>query len=350
MRNFILIAIALFVSIILFFVLLIRKKQDEKKIKNIIQSISSEAFNQKIEQAISFLRSKYDKTYIFRDPYLMCIEQAKGCESNWRVLMLAQNIIYEKYEDILIEELPEIFRRAKEIEELEYKRAKRRALKNYPVEIYCNFSRGHPDNMNFVKEIINGYSERLKGWRDINYYTPLWQWRKIWDESFCTAALANVEEAKHIVENVLDNHYNVYLQKSAQKVENIWKYKTSLVDEIDYLVRRGFNCDNKYLEFVKNYFNELKDEFLKREKNDWRYALLILGTIKDFPDIVGKGTSELIKDSIISIVNGIDNDGMLSVWRSREGLSRNRYISGATIYTLNALDIIFYFKGSSSNY
>ncbi len=223
MKNFILISSALFVGIILFVVLLLKKTHNNNKIKNIIPSITTEEFDKRLEKAINFLQSKYDIKYIFRDPYLMCVEQVKDCESHWRVLMLAQNIVYGKYEEQLIQKLPNIFLRAKEIEESEYKKAKNKQLKDYPLEIYCNFSLGHPDNISFVKEIINSYSENLQGWIDINRYRTDWQWRKIWDESFCIGALASAYNTKTLLDSVLDNHYNILYQMLSRNVKNIGK-------------------------------------------------------------------------------------------------------------------------------
>ncbi len=352
MRNFIIIAIVLFISILLF-VLLLRKNVDKQNdSKNVISNISNEEVDQKIKKAIAFLKGKVDTTYLFRDPYLMCIDQVKECESNWRVLLLAQNISYDKYEDEIVQEIPDFFILAKRLEESEYKKVKTKPFNNYPLEIYCNFSRGHPENVNLITQIMKNYDSEISGWIHIERYRKEWQWRKIWDESFCTAALADYQDAYTVISKVLENHHNVWLQAQKKKVANLHKYTSSFLWEILYLYKKKeLKLEQSYIDFLKNYFTEIRQKIKNKAQNAHNYAIDLLYLIKDFPAISDENLGNLIKECLLTIINGIDEDGKLPVIMKDEKIkSNNIYLSYTTINTLMGLNLIFYFRKIISYY
>lgn len=351
MRNFIIITIILFISILLFFVLLTKKVDKQGTGENNISNLDNKSMDQKIKRAIDFLRKKVDSTYLFRDPYLMCVDQVKDCESYWRVLLLAQNVIYDKYEDEFIQEIPDFFRNAKTLEEGEYKKVKNKPFKNYPVEIYCNFLRGHPENVNLINEVTKSYINKFSGWIDINYYAEGWQWRKIWDESFCTAALVDYQDAYTVISKVLENHYNVLLQAEKDRVTNLHKYKASFAFETLYLRRKGFKLAQSYVDFLKSYFDEIRHKVKSKGQNAHNYAINVLYLVKDFPGISDENLVNLIKECLLIIINAIDDDGKLPFLpKDNAAKTHNQYLSFTTINTLNAINLVFYFRKYISYY
>jgi hypothetical protein len=344
MKNFLLITFLLFVAIILFILLLTKTTKKSEAPKPKFTTLADKNVKKSINKSIEFLKSKYDKTYLFRDPYLMCVEQAKGCESHWRVIFHAQRLVYDSYEDDVVQPLVEIFQRAKQIEEAEYRQFRNKPMKgNYP-EIYCNFAYGHTENNFMINQIISEYSEELKGWVNMKKYSPLWQWRKIWDESWCVLALAKAQTAENIISEVLQNHYNIY-QNSLKNAKNPWKYRVSLLEEIMRLVNISYKLDDIYLDFVRQYYQDLKQDVEKRIKNYHLSALILLEIIKTFSFLLPDDNKDkLAQECLLALVNAIDENGMIPISLEKNQVSPTQYSTYGTLLTLQALNILFYFQ------
>lgn len=351
-KKFIGLAGVLFVAIILF-VLLLVKKEGASSEKNFVEEtfpqrtfiIDRKKMESKIEKAINFLKSRIDKTYLFRDPYLMCLEANEECNSHMNVLKLALYLLSERFENELITRLSDLFVNAKFIEESEYKKVKRKKFRDYRIDVYCNFVWRYSNNPHLVKELINNYKEEYKGWEDVKKYSKKGlQWKKIRNEGYCTRALARVGNYSWLIEKIVEEHYKIYKDAVDRNFPNVRAFTGWLVFEIVYLYKNGVELDEKYVEVVRGFFNYLKDRVIKREGKYPYSAVYLLFLIKECPYINAENKEELIRICLSVLIDAIDEEGRLFPVIIKGKPVNPQNLSYSTIDTLDALNLILFFQ------
>lgn len=353
MKKIIGLAAILFLGILAFVLLLIKDensskngiKSKGKKIKETATVIDINKVRLKVEKAINFLKSKIDKTYLFRDPYLMCLEARGECNSSMEVLRFASYLLSEEFEEELIRKLSDLFVNAKLIVEAEYKKMGRKKFRDYNIDVYCDFVWRYPSNPHLVNELISNYREEYNGWEDVKKYSKKgWQWKKIKNELHCTVALARLQNYSSLVEKIVEEHYQIYKEAVDRNFPNVSAFTGWFVHETVYLYKNGIDFKDKYGDVVTGFFDYLKQEVMTREGNYPQSAMFLLFLIKEYPYIYKKDKEELVKECLSILIDAIDDEGRLFPVIINGRVVAPQNLSYVTIYTLDALNLIFYFK------
>ncbi|MFN7181762.1 MAG: hypothetical protein ACK4NF_03670, partial [Planctomycetota bacterium] len=221
-----------------------------------------------VDKAALYVSKHFHKKQILRDPYILCLKQAPGCELFYRKHDIAMMMVYTIEEPEVVNHpyLRRIRKHSEKFCNKIYKKWSVSPVGNIAPESYASFAYYHLENKKMAEELQKAYKPEYKGWIHPRQYSGAWFWRKVYDESWPVMALARHNIDFDFLKPTIDNHIKFAKQILSGKSmgpKNDSAITATLFVELVKIYETGF-----YKKQMKKYFPLMKKLYYFLVKND----------------------------------------------------------------------------------
>lgn len=221
-----------------------------------------------IDNAARFVAGHYHKKQIIRDPYILCLKQAPGCDPFYRRHDIAMMMVYtiEEPEVRNHPRLRKIKKHSEKVCKEIYEKWSKSPVGNIAPESYASFVFYHLENKKMLEELKKAYKKEYLGWIHPEQYSGNWFWRKVYDESWPVMALARHNVEFNFFKPTLDNHIKYakqILKGKSMGPKNDSAITTTVLVELVKIYETGY-----YKKEFKPYFSFMKKLYTYIVKND----------------------------------------------------------------------------------
>lgn len=221
-----------------------------------------------IDKAARYVGMHHHKKQILRDPYILCLQQAPGCDPFYRRHDIAMMMVYTIEEPEVVNHpyLKKIKKHSEKVCKKIYEKWSKSPVGDIAPESYASFLFYHLDNKKMLEELKKAYKKEYIGWIHPNQYSGNWFWRKVYDESWPVMALARHNVEFNFFKPTLDNHLKFakqILQGKSMGVKNDNSITSTVFVELVKIYQT-----RHYKKDFKQYFPLMKKLYLYIVKND----------------------------------------------------------------------------------
>ncbi len=221
-----------------------------------------------IDKAARYVSKHHHKKQILRDPYILCLKQAHGCDPFYRRHDIAMMMVYTIEEPEVVNHpyLRKIKKHSEKVCKEIYEKWSRSPVGDIAPESYASFLFYHLENKKMLEELKKAYRKEYLGWIHPRRYSGNWFWRKVYDESWPVMALARHNVEFSFFKPTLDNH--IKFAKQILKGKSMGtKNDNSITATVFVELVRIYQTGHYKKEF-KKYFPIMKKLYLYIVKND----------------------------------------------------------------------------------